>query len=67
MLLEFRVTGGDWGGPVRGDVHALHGALVDSPSWHLVRALASLVDERDRLALDGLAELSPPPTRRTAG
>jgi acetylornithine deacetylase/succinyl-diaminopimelate desuccinylase-like protein len=63
-LLEFRVTGGDWGGPVRGDVHALHGALVDSPAWNLVRALASLVDAADRLALDGLAELTPAPTRQ---
>ena len=67
MLLEFRVTGGDWGGPVRGDVHALHGALVDSPRWHLVRALASLVDAGDRLVLDGLAELTPPPTRQDRG
>jgi acetylornithine deacetylase/succinyl-diaminopimelate desuccinylase-like protein len=63
MLLEFRVTGGDWGGPVGGDIHALHGAMVDSPCWHLVRALASLVDGRDRLALDGLADITPvPPT-----
>ena len=63
-LLEFRVSGGDWGGPARGDIHALHGALVDSPSWHLVRALASLVDDADRLVLDELHELSPLPTRR---
>ncbi len=61
MLLEFRVTGGDWGGPVRGDIHALHGALVDSPSWHLVRALATLVDDRQRLVLDGLAAITPAP------
>jgi acetylornithine deacetylase/succinyl-diaminopimelate desuccinylase-like protein len=64
LLLEFCVTGGDWGGPVRGDIHALHGALVDSPSWHLVRALASLVDGTDRLTLDGLAKLTPEPSRR---
>ena len=64
MLLEFRVSGGDWGGPVRGDIHALHGAVVDSPSWHLVRALASLVDERDCLRLEGLDNApvgAPPP------
>lgn len=59
MLLEFRVAGGDWGGPVRGDIHALHGALVDSSSWHLVRALASLVDDHGRLMLDGLNEPAP--------
>jgi len=64
MLLEFRVTGGDWGGPVRGDIHALHGAVVDSPSWHLVRALNSLVDATDSLTLDGLAGLTPQPTQQ---
>jgi acetylornithine deacetylase/succinyl-diaminopimelate desuccinylase-like protein len=64
MLLELRVTGGEWGGPARGDIHALQGALVDSPSWHLVRALASLVDATDRLALDGLASLTPPPEQQ---
>ena len=62
MLLEFRVTGGDWGGPVRGDLHALHGAVVDSPIWHLMRALTSLVDDADRLVLDGLAALTPAPS-----
>jgi acetylornithine deacetylase/succinyl-diaminopimelate desuccinylase-like protein len=67
MLLEFRVTGGEWGGPARGEVHALHGALVDSPSWHLVRALASLVDATDNLALDGLASLTPPPAQQDRG
>ena len=61
MLIEFRVIGGDWGGPARGDVHALHGALVDSPAWHLLRALASLVDDHDVLAIDGLAKITPPP------
>ncbi|HUD61788.1 MAG TPA: M20/M25/M40 family metallo-hydrolase [Acetobacteraceae bacterium] len=64
MPLEFHVTGGDWGGPARGDLHALHGALVDSPSWHLVRALASLVDDAERLTLDGLATLTPLPTQQ---
>ncbi|MCW3477296.1 M20/M25/M40 family metallo-hydrolase [Limobrevibacterium gyesilva] len=61
VLVEFRVAGGDWGGPARGDIHAANGALVDSPSWHLVRALASLVDAQDRLVVDGLSDIVPPP------
>jgi acetylornithine deacetylase/succinyl-diaminopimelate desuccinylase-like protein len=59
VLLEFRVAGGDWGGPARSDVHALHGGQVDSPSWRLVHALASLTDASGRLAVDGLE--APPP------
>jgi len=62
VLLEFSVTGGAWGGPARGDVHAWHGAVVGSPVWQLVRALATLVDERERLVIDGLADLLPAPT-----
>ncbi|MBM6594028.1 M20/M25/M40 family metallo-hydrolase [Microvirga pudoricolor] len=62
ILLEFRVTGGDWGGPVAGDIHALHGALVASPAWQLVQALATLVDRQERLAVDGLDDITPGPT-----
>src|SRR6185437_11303001 len=60
-LLELSVTGGDWGGPARGDVHALHGALVDSPAWHLTRALHALLDAEGRLCVPGLQALVPPP------
>jgi len=61
-LLEFSVTGGDWGGPARADAHALHGALVASPTWQLTRALATLVDQEERLIIDGLAAITPAPS-----
>jgi len=60
-LLEFRVTGGAWGGPSRGDIHALHGAVIGSPSWELVRALSTLTDGEGRVTIDGLAAITPPP------
>ncbi|MCM0018390.1 MAG: M20/M25/M40 family metallo-hydrolase [Tagaea sp.] len=59
VLLEFRIAGGAWGGPARGDIHALHGAMVASPSWELVRALSGLVDAQNRLTVDGLSVPSP--------
>jgi len=61
VLLEFKVTGGAWGGPAS-DLHALHGALVASPSWQLVQALATLVDGDERLVVDGLSAMTPRPT-----
>lgn len=61
-LLEFSVTGGAWGGPGRADIHALHGALVGSPSWQLIRALSTLVDDQERLVVDGLADITPQPS-----
>jgi acetylornithine deacetylase/succinyl-diaminopimelate desuccinylase-like protein len=62
VLLEFRVVGGAWGGPSRGEIHALHGAVVASPSWELVRAMATLVDRDGRLTVDDLDALVPPPS-----
>lgn len=62
VLLEFKITGGEWGGPVGGDLHALHGALVASPAWQLVQALASLTDRQERLVVDGLEEMTPRPS-----
>jgi acetylornithine deacetylase/succinyl-diaminopimelate desuccinylase-like protein len=61
VLLEFRVSGGAWGGPARHDVHAWHGAVVASPSWQLVRALSTLVDADERLCVDGIDALVPAP------
>jgi len=58
MHLVFSVAGGAWGGPQRQDIHAWHCGWVASPSWELVRALASLRTEDGRLAIDGL---EPPP------
>ncbi len=54
ILLELSVEGGDWGGPVRHDIHAMHSAWIDSPGWELLHALASLRTRGDRLTIDGL-------------
>src|SRR5215211_884064 len=41
--LELVSTGGKWGrGPTR-DIHSSYEAQVDSPSWHLIQALNTLV------------------------
>ncbi|MGW2339548.1 M20/M25/M40 family metallo-hydrolase [Streptomyces sp. NPDC001661] len=56
--LELACTGGDWGG-VDGGRHlwAGHSAWIDAPMMQVVRALASMIDEDNRLAVDGLADL----------
>src|SRR6266511_3682174 len=40
---EFSATGGAHGGPTRAEIHGSNKAIVDSPVWRLVQALASLV------------------------
>jgi acetylornithine deacetylase/succinyl-diaminopimelate desuccinylase-like protein len=51
--LELVASGEKWGrGPLK-DVHSSLKAMVDSPAWHLVKALATLVsDDGNRITID---------------
>jgi acetylornithine deacetylase/succinyl-diaminopimelate desuccinylase-like protein len=40
---EFESSSGAHGGPTRAEIHGSYKAIVDSPTWRLVQALASLV------------------------
>ena len=53
LLLEFICSGGAWGGPTRSSIHSGNAAWVASPAWRMVRALATLVDENERVMVDG--------------
>jgi acetylornithine deacetylase/succinyl-diaminopimelate desuccinylase-like protein len=55
-----RCSGGGWGGPVRRALHSSEGAVISSPAWSLVRALAALVEDARQGALDGLPAGSVP-------
>jgi acetylornithine deacetylase/succinyl-diaminopimelate desuccinylase-like protein len=52
--LELVSSGEKWGrGPAK-DIHSSLKAMVDSPAWHLVKALSTLVSEDgNRIAIDG--------------
>lgn len=58
--LQLRCAGGEWGGPRDGRHRwAGHSAWIDAPMMRLVRALASLYDDRQRITVDGLPALPP--------
>ena len=61
---RFRATGSAWGkGPAGRNAHGMAKVLVDSPSWRLVSALASLVEEDGaRVAVPGFYDQLVPPT-----
>src|ERR1035437_7972582 len=60
--LELVSSGAKWGrGPAK-DVHSANRARLDSPAFHLVQALATLVNADGDPAIDGLAALAKPPT-----
>jgi acetylornithine deacetylase/succinyl-diaminopimelate desuccinylase-like protein len=53
VLLELICSGGAWGGPTRTSIHSGNAAWVASPAWRMVRALATLVDEDERVLVEG--------------
>jgi acetylornithine deacetylase/succinyl-diaminopimelate desuccinylase-like protein len=58
--LELVASGEKWGrGPLK-DVHSSLKAMLDSPAWHLVKALATLVsDDGNRITIDDYPQARP--------
>lgn len=45
LYFELEASGGETGGPMNAEIHGSYKAIVDSPVWRLVQALASLTSE----------------------
>jgi acetylornithine deacetylase/succinyl-diaminopimelate desuccinylase-like protein len=59
--LELVSSGERWGRGPRADIHSSNKARVDSPAWHLVQALATLVSkDGNDPAIDGFADKARP-------
>ncbi len=59
--VELVSTGARWGRGPRADIHSSNKARVDSPAWHLVQALATLVSaDGNDPAIDGFADKARP-------
>ena len=59
--LELVSSGERWGRGPRRDIHSSNKARVDSPAWHLVEALATLVSaDGNEPAIEGFAGQSAP-------
>ena len=59
--LELVASGEKWGRGPRKDVHSANRARLDSPAFHLVQALATLVTADGDPAIDGFADAARPP------
>jgi acetylornithine deacetylase/succinyl-diaminopimelate desuccinylase-like protein len=59
--LELVSSGEKWGRGPKKDVHSSNRARLDSPSFHLVQALATLVNADGDPAIDGFAVAAKPP------
>jgi acetylornithine deacetylase/succinyl-diaminopimelate desuccinylase-like protein len=59
--LELVSSGEKWGRGPKADIHSSNKARVDSPAWHLVLALATLVSpDGNEPAIDGFADNARP-------
>jgi acetylornithine deacetylase/succinyl-diaminopimelate desuccinylase-like protein len=58
--LELISTGERWGRGPKRDVHSSNKARIDSPAWHLVQALATLVNPDGTPAIDNFANKARP-------
>ncbi len=59
--LELVASGEKWGRGPRQDVHSANRARLDSPTWHLVQALSTLVaKDGNTPAIDGFADKARP-------
>jgi acetylornithine deacetylase/succinyl-diaminopimelate desuccinylase-like protein len=53
LYMDIEVTGGNFGGPQKVDVHGMNAAWLSSPVWYLVNALASMRDKDDNILIEG--------------
>lgn len=61
--MKLRVKAGEWGGPVRSEIHGAHNSWVASPPQRLAQALATLKTPDDLdVAIEGFYEGLEPPT-----
>jgi acetylornithine deacetylase/succinyl-diaminopimelate desuccinylase-like protein len=56
ITVDLICRGGEWGGPTREPVHSSTGAWLASPHWRLIKALCTLVNEKDEIIIDGIDE-----------
>jgi acetylornithine deacetylase/succinyl-diaminopimelate desuccinylase-like protein len=58
---EVICRGGSWGGPTNRPVHSSVGAWLASPAWRLLKALSTLMNEREEITVASIeAEVTPP-------
>ncbi len=61
LYVELRAKGASY------DLHSMYGGIAPNPVWRLVQALRTIKDERGEITLDGLDELTEPPSKEDLG
>jgi acetylornithine deacetylase/succinyl-diaminopimelate desuccinylase-like protein len=53
QYFEVSSRGGSWGGPRTRGVHGSNAVWVGSPAWRLLKALGTMMDENEKILIDG--------------
>lgn len=61
QYFEVACRGGTWGGPRTRGVHGSNAVWIGSPAWRLARVLATMMDDREGITIEGFTDdvLSP--------
>ena len=62
IYMDLTCRGGKKGGPTETSLHGSDSAWVSSPAWRLIRALATLTDEKENIVIPGLMDAAIGPT-----
>lgn len=62
VFFELICRGGEWGGPTVRGIHGSNASWVRSPVWRMLHALATMVDEHERITIDGFYDPVAPPS-----
>jgi acetylornithine deacetylase/succinyl-diaminopimelate desuccinylase-like protein len=56
LSVDLVCRGGEWGGPVTHPVHSSVAGWLASPTWRLIKALATLVDDEENITIEGFQD-----------
>ncbi len=62
QYFEVACRGGAWGGPRTRGVHGSNAVWVGNPAWRLNRALATMMDDGERILIEGFYDDVAPPS-----
>ena len=62
LFFELICRGGVWGGPTTRGIHGSLGALIASPAWRMLQAIATMTGPNERITIDGLHDRVIPPS-----
>lgn len=62
LYFELTCRGGEWGGPTKRGIHGSNNVWIANPVWRIIRTLSTMVDDEQRITIDGFFDRVRPPS-----